>query len=303
MTSYSASSRLRVCYPVVSALNDLLDDESMDMLSTSDSDRAIFTARGMAQDEIDRTQPEVTRLISNHEAKPCRELLRDIEGRLPIELRKMVYGFIWQDQRVQLDTCKEHHKNRTIVLSTTEPNKRTRWPYDCLLKPKYFTTDDPTRLELVKAWYESSTFLVKNPALIDKSLEKFRWGTNLRPRDHIKNVEMNVRITGDTAEQAEMARKVQLLKCSLNWPITFTIILENLQERIEAGDSVEDYMGNAACMFPTLRNWIQPHLGFRPIIRSRFGLCNIKFVVVREEITVQDWTDKVEEATRRFALE
>ena len=104
LTAHSASSRLRVCYPVVSALTDLLGNKSMNLRSTSKSDRAVIIARQMAQAEIDRTQPEVTRFISNHEAKPCRALFRDIEGRLPIELRKMIYGFIWQDQRVQLDT-------------------------------------------------------------------------------------------------------------------------------------------------------------------------------------------------------
>ena len=171
------------------------------------------------------------------------------------------------------------------------------------MKPDYFTTDDPTRLELVKAWYESSTFLIKNPALINRSLENFRWGTKLRPSEHIKNFEMNVRITRDSTEQAEVARKVQLLGPNVSWLATITIILENLQERMQAGDSVEDYMGNAACMFPNLENLTQPHVGFKFIIRSRLGRCNVKFAVVHEEITVQDWTDKVEEAMRRFALE
>ena len=272
------------------------------MRSSYERERAFNAAQEMAQHEIDRTQPEVTRLISNHEAKPCRELFRDLE-RLPTELLKMINEFIWQDQRVQLDTYKKDPESCTIILSKTEPNKRTRWPYDCLLKPDYFTTDDPTRLELVKAWYESSTFLVKNPALIDRSLDNFRWGTNLRPRDYIKRVEMNVRITGDTAEQAEMARKVQLLALNVDRSATMTIILENLEERTQMGDSVEDYMGTAACMFPILENLTQPHVGFKFMIRSRLGRCNVKFAVVHEEITVQDWTDKVEEATRRFALE
>ena len=182
-------------------------------------------------------------------------------------------------------------------------NKRTRWPYDCLLKPDYLTTDDPTRLELVKAWYGSCTFLVIDPDLYDRSLEKFHWSTHLRPFEVIRSVEMNVRITGDTVEQAEIARKVQLLGQNVSWLATFTIILENLQERMQAGDSVEHYMGNAACMFPILQNLTQPHVGFKFNIRSRLGRCNVKFVVVHEEITVQDWTDKVDEATRRLVLE
>ena len=273
------------------------------MRSSFERERVFNAAQEMAQDEIDRTQPEVTCLISNYEAKPCRALFRDIKRCLPIELREMINGFIWQDQRVQLDTYKVHEENPTIVLSTTEPNKRTRWPYDCLLKPDYFTTDDPTRLELVKAWYESSTFLIKNPALINRSLENFRWGTNLRPSEHIKNFEMNVRITRDSTEQGEIARKVQLLALNVDRSATMTIILENLEERTQAGDSVENYMRNAACMFPVLKNLTQPHVGFKFNIRSRLGRCNVKFVVVHEEITVQDWTDKVDEATRRLVLE
>ena len=104
MTSRSAASRLRGCYPVVNALFDLGCNESMNMRSSFERERVFNAAQEMAQDEIDRTQPEVTCLISNYEAKPCRALFRDIKRCLPIELREMINGFIWQDQRVQLDT-------------------------------------------------------------------------------------------------------------------------------------------------------------------------------------------------------
>lgn len=213
----------------------------------------------------------------------------------------MIYEFIWQDQCVQLDS-KQKRYNWCHPSPIAEPNKRTRWPYDCLLKPDdYFDDDDSTILELVKAWYRSCTFLVKNPELINKSLENFTWTTDLKPIGLIRRVETNVRITSDTAEQEKMSRKVQLLGRYVDRRATITIILENLQELLEAGDSVKDYMGNAACVFPILRTLTQPHVGFRFIIRPRLGKCNVRFAVVCEEITVQDWTEKVDEATRRFA--
>jgi len=160
-----------------------------------------------------------------------------------------------------------------------------------LLTPGYFTEDDPIRLELVKAWYRNATFLVIDPKFICRSLRRLRWSTNLKPAQFIKRFEIKVRIGGETFEQEEFAERLQLLRHFHGTCPIVTIVLENLVENMYDGHGAQACAQHAAYTFPVL---LSLHLlRFKLIVRSEL---NLKFVVVSEETTVEEWTKKFHEA-------
>jgi len=255
-------------------------------LLTTEQQTVLGKTDGIAKSIIKKTKREVDTCIRAYEGPRCRALLEEVRKRLCQELRDTIYGFIFQGQRVELDVDPEVSEY-VSVKGISEANLKCRSD-TYLLTPGYFTQDDPIRLELVKAWYRNATFLVIDPKFICRSLRRLRWSTNLNPPRFIKRFEIKVRIGGETFEQEEFAERLELLRHFHRTCPIVTIILENLVEYMYDAQVCAQH---AAYMFPVLLSLHR--LRFKLIVRSEL---NLKFVVVPEETTVEEWTKKFHEA-------
>jgi len=264
----------------------LENDADVPALLTTEQQPVLGKIDGVAKTIIKQTKCEVDTRIRSYEGARCRALLEEVRKRLCQELRDTIYGFIFQGQRVELDV--DHEVSEYVsVKGISEANLKCRSD-TYLLTPGYFTQDDPIRLELVKAWYRNATFLVIDPKFICRSLRRLRWSTNLNPPRFIKRFEIKVRIGGETFEQEEFAERLELLRHFHRTCPIVTIILENLVEYMYDAQVCAQH---AAYMFPVLLSLHR--LRFKLIVRSEL---NLKFVVVPEETTVEEWTKKFHEA-------
>jgi len=255
-------------------------------LLTTEQQTVLGKTDGIAESIIKQTKCELDTCIRSYEGPRCRALLEEVRKRFCQELRDTIYGFIFQGERVELDV--DHEISEYVsIKGISETNLKCRsdtW----LLTPGYFTQDDLIRLELVKAWYRNSTFLVIDPKFICRSLKRLRWSTNLKPAQFIKRFEIKVRIGGETFEQEESAERLELLRHFHRTCPIVTIILENLVEHTYDAQACAQH---AAYMFPALL--LLHSLRFKVVVRSEL---NLKFVVVPEETTVEEWTKKFHEA-------
>lgn len=222
----------------------------------------------------------------------CSLVFQHMQRHQPIQVRKMVYGYIFEDSHVNIDR-------------EGEPECRYAGSYNHLLQFKIFTADAAVREELVEAWYRATTFHTADPSTLASSLSRFGWRRDLNPGDLIRqdlepldlirHVEVDIPIElrhGTTSQDTLVLGRLGSL-CQLNKRTIIRIALE-VPDRDEYTCFAEfflvfgcDYAQEVDYLFAPLERLRSE--GYMVIVRADQGL---EFVVEPEETNVKGWAKR-----------
>jgi len=172
---------------------------------------------------------------------------------LPLELRDMIYGYVFENSCVQLDTD---------YLEHTCPTTHSQKSYRQLIDFKFFAADTEMKQELAGAWYKMTTFWTEDPSTISSCLSRFRWSAVLqaKPFDLIRHVEIWVPVDvnqehyEDTLDLRRVDPLFQLheittIRFALGGPDHMTTTFPGVSY-----DEIMEYAENIEYLFPLFAN-------------------------------------------------
>jgi hypothetical protein len=223
----------------------------------------------------------------------CLSLVEDMHNMLPLELRSMIYKLLLQGSEVQIlstDLDKYASETQSRFSSKILQQCASLEYAHILLADDGIATLFPelmnTRWEFSQAWYQSTSFHIKNYNSLCSFLAIDRWGFDYNVSDLIRSMSITLKVS--TSQYGSLVARQALVK-QLK-PVLKMRALARLKLMIQ--DSVgsgtpstrTDFIQHLAAMFPSL---VELSTAGCSITISLSG-CS-EFEVKKEELTVQNW--------------
>jgi hypothetical protein len=200
--------------------------------------------------ELSHQQTQDTRIdqiSKNYGRATCRSLCDRIQNSLSRELRDFIYGYIFDERRVNVD----RHENGCECLSCNDPYRsgpnvpkvitQSALPSAHLRSIDYMGA---LSAELGEAWYLRSTFVFDTCGSVVAFLGNSVWNDHLQPRTLIKHIEINIKMRDlkNGTENNALEKRVSNLDVSLDklWTLkhdaTIDVVFETLPWPMSASE-------------------------------------------------------------------